>query len=220
MPVEDTSVVETTDLLLFSGNQTIIHWSPDSIVSSYLQETFEITNVDISLYKLNVVSENYTLIKKLATNVPNSGVYDIMIPSIDQSENVIAGIIGIGLSEQSISQSTHNVANTLRLLLANAIFFSPVLYITTLSLNSRISCSLWLSSEPENIGEIISMELPPCPKTMQKAEDDNTNFEEEKIKLSTKIFHSSASSCFRQRNPTRFAINSNHNHSCSYVATS
>ena len=207
MPVEVTSAVETADLLLLPGNKTIVRWSPDSIVPPNLQEIFGIASnytVDISLYQLNLVLENYTLISKLATDIPNTGVYEITAPSINQSEEVIAGVIGISISEQfnSRDRSTRNAALVIRVI---QIAFSPVIQFAV-SLFLREKCSEWLSSEPSDIGKIISSTLPACPQNREKALED-TNFKEENFLLS--VYHKGASSCFRQRtNFRRFVVHS------------
>lgn len=208
MPVEDTSAVETTDLLLQPGNQTIIHWSPSSVIPLNLLEDFGIANdftVDISLYQLNPISENYTLIEKLATDIPNTGVYEITVPLIDETENITVTIIGISISEKISSRPTRNVARVLRFL-RKAVIYTSVKYIKS-SVIKRAACALWLLTEADNTGQMISKQLPPCPTNFMKANLNRTSYKEEIYpvigKLLTRIFHPGAFSCFRQIDPTR-----------------
>ena len=205
VPVQDTNIIETTDVLLLPGDRTTIHWSPDSIIEPNLQEAFAVTmdySVDISLYQLDFASENYVLIEKIATNIPNTGTYEITIPSIDpsQSENFTVGVIGISISEQFNSWPNNNVTtNNVLSLLKRAPKFG-LTYVAT-SLVARSICSEWHSSEPDNIGETILNRLPPCPPVRDAALND-PNYSEEDLFLS--FFHPGASSCFRQVVFTRY----------------
>lgn len=192
--MQDINAVETNDILLLPGNKTVVRWSPDSIIPSYLQETLNLQtsySVDISLYELNFDSENYMLISHLATNILNTGEYQITIPSLELSENFIVGIIGISISEQFSSVSTDT--NTLLGLLKRAPKFG-LIYVAT-SLASRSVCSSWYSSEFKDIGETIANKLPPCPPVRDAALND-PNFIEVNYLLS--FFHPGASSCFQQ----------------------
>ena len=205
MPVQDSNVVESENLLLLPGNKTIIHWSPDSIVPPHLQETFTVTNdyhVDISLYLLNFTSRNFVFIEKLASDVPNTGIYEITVPLVNLSESFTIGIIGISLSEQFVSRSTRNVFTKNALgLLKRAPKFG--LFYIGASLVARAICSLWRLSEAEDIGKTLLNRLPPCPPTRACAEND-LGFKEESFLLF--FFHPGASSCFRQTSFTRYII--------------
>ena len=201
VPVEDSNIIESADLLLLSGNKTVIRWSPDSIIEPHLQEAFALTNysVDISLYQLDLALESYTLIDKLASDVPNTGIYEITIPSVDLSESFTAGVIGISLSEQFALRSTRNVFVDVAFgLLKRAPKFGLV-YIGA-SLVARALCSAWLSSEPKDIGETIANRLPPCPPVIDAAIND-PDFTESNFLLF--FYHPGASSCFRQVTITR-----------------
>ena len=209
VPIEETNVVETADILLLPGTETVINWSPDSIIPLNLQEALAMTNnysVDISLYQLNLASESYTFMQNLATDVPNTGTYEITIPSIDQSENFTAGVIGISVSEQfSFSErfSTRSTSNAFAQLafglLRRATKFG-LAYVAT-SLAARGICSAWCSSESSNIGNTLLDRLPPCPPVRSAALND-PDFTEENFFLS--FFHPGASSCFRQVVFTRY----------------
>ena len=196
MPVEETNVVETDDVLLLPGNQTVIRWSPDSIVPPHLKKAYGLTDnftVDISLYQLNIESENYKFTMKLASDIPNTGIYEITIPSIDQSENFVAGIIGVSLSEQFTPRSSRSVINTVY----NLLKISPIFGVTYvgISLYARAMCSDWCSSEPNDIGETLLENLPPCPPTRDAADNDPI-FNESNFLLF--FYHPGASSCYRQ----------------------
>ena len=195
MSVQDVSAVETNDVLLHPGDRTFVRWSSNSIVPSYIQENFLLTTnyrVDISLYELKFDSGSYTLISKLATNIRNTGVYQITVPSFTLLERSVGtGIIGVSVSGQVESQSP--ITNSLLGLLKSAPVFGMT-YVTT-SLAFRSICSAWYSSESKNIGETIANRLPPCPPVRDAALND-PDFVEENFLLS--FFHPGASSCFRQ----------------------
>lgn len=199
--VLDTNFVETTDVLLLPGNKTTIHWPPNSIVEPHLQEVLSLPNnysVDISLYQLNVDSENYTFIMKLATDIPNSGTHEITVPSLDQPVDMTAGIIGVSIAEQFSTRPTRNI-KLIASLLRKAGVLSLGIAIRSIktSLVLRGLCAIWLLSEPNNIGDIISKRLPPCPPDIRRALKDTSTFKEES-RLSISIFHPGAYRCFRQ----------------------
>lgn len=205
MPVEDSNVVEIDDVLLLPNSQTIIRWSPDAIIPPYLQEVYGLTDnhtVDISLYQLNFESENYTFTMKLVSDVPNNGIHEIKIPSIDQSQSFTAGLIGISLSEQFTSRSSRNVLSSVYSLLKKSPKFGLAYFATSLA--ARPTCSQWQFSEPNDIGETLLNRLPPCPPVRDAALND-PDFSEENFLLS--FFHPNASSCFRQAVFTRYVHN-------------
>ena len=71
-------------------------------------------NVDISLYQLDLLSKNYVFIGILASNISNTGIYEITMPSLNLSESFTAGVIGISLSEQFASRSSRSTHNTIK----------------------------------------------------------------------------------------------------------
>ena len=203
VPVQDSTSVETNDTLLLPTNKTIVKWSPDSVIKPHLQETFAVTNgydVDISLYFLNLSSMSYVFIEKLANDVPNNGMYEITVPSVNpENFTVITGIIGISLSEQYASQPTLDDFTKIPLQLLKKASKFGIFYIRS-SKHSRGLCSTWRLSEPEDIGKTLLNRLPPCPPNRGCAEND-LDFTEDNFLLS--FLHPGASSCFRQTRFTR-----------------
>lgn len=215
MPVLDTNVVESVDPLLIPGNRVNIRWSSDSIVPLHLQGAFAVTNnynVDISLYLLNFVSRNYMVISKLASDISNTGAYEITVPSNNLLNNYAIGVIGISLSENYISTSP-DYENATHLL-KRATKFGLVYFGN--APNSRYICSSWVKSKsehtvealfnlslcpPEHTGEALLNRLPPCPPTRERAVND-LGFREDKFLLS--FFHPDASTCFQQARFTRY----------------
>lgn len=207
MPVEDSSGIETSDILLQPGNETTIHWSPDAIIPPSLQEAFAISNftVDISLYQLDAASEKKTWIERLGTGIKNLGETIIKLPTLIENklkDKISSVIVGISISK---TFDHPHIADDVFHILAGATIFSPTNYINFL-LKPRSLCSIWLHSEPARIGRRIARRLPPCPTNLKKALRDKT-FKEEKgwfAELSIKFFHPGADTCFRERNPIRF----------------
>ena len=209
VPIEETTPVEIIGFLQ-PGEQSTLRWSPSSIIPPSLVEDFEIMddfNIDISFYLLNPDSENFTLIKKLATDIPNNGTYKIMVPSTDELGNASIGLFGICMSDIFRARNIRDRAiNELILKIKVYSTIGPILS----PLIRRSECSKWLNSEPENIGEIILRQLPPCPTNLWKALRDTANFHiEDRItgKLLQYFFHPGALSCFRNTIFSRFAIN-------------
>ena len=200
--VEDSNAVESAKILLLPNDKAVINWSPDSIVPLYFEDTFAVStdyNVDIYLYRLDLMSENYTKIERIASNIPNTGMYEITLPLVNLQDSFAASLIGISLSKQFASRSTRNaLSNTVLSLLTRASKFG-LIYVGG-SLASRALCAAWLLTEPDDIGEMILDRLPPCPPVQNAALNDPV-FTEENFLLS--FFHPGASSCFRQVQFTR-----------------
>ena len=201
--VEDSNAVESAKTLLLPNDKAVIRWSPDSIVPPHFEDTFAVAtdyNVDIYLYRLDLMSENYTRIEKLASDIPNTGMYEITLPLVNLPNPIAAGLIGVSLSEQFTSRSTRNaLSNTVLGLLRRASNFG-LIYVGV-SLASRAICAVWLLTEPDDIGEMILDRLPPCPPVRNAALND-PDFTEENFLLS--FYHPGASSCFRQVQFTRY----------------
>ena len=204
VPFEDSSDVESDDVLLLPGNKTIVRWSPDSIVPPNFQAAFAVTNdynVDISLYQLDLLSKNYVFIGKLANNIPNTGLYEITMPSFNLSESFTTAVIGVSLSEQFASRSSRFIHNAITKLALRLLKSSPktTLIIIGASLFARAACAVWHSMEDENIGEEILGKVPPCPPNVGAFEFDE-RFTEDKLSL----LHPGAFTCYRQKEFTRY----------------
>ena len=200
--VEDSNAVESVKILLLPNDKAVIRWSPDSIIPPQFEDAFAVPtdyNVDIYLYRLDLMSENYTRIEKLVSDIPNTGMYEITLPLVNLPDAFAAGLIGVSLSEQFTSRSTRNaLSNAVLGLLRRASNFG-LIYVGG-SLAARALCAAWLLTEPDDIGEKILDRLPPCPPVRNAALND-PDFTEENFLLS--FFHPGASSCFRQVQFTR-----------------
>ena len=203
MSVEDSNAVESDKILLLPNDKTVIHWSPDSIVPLYFEDTFAVPtdyNVDIYLYRLDLMSENYTRIEKLASDIPNTGMYEITLSLVNLPDGFVAGLFGVSLTEQFTSASTGNaIPDDVLDLIRKASKFG-LIYVGG-SLAAREICSAWLLTEPDDIGEMILDRLPPCP-LVQNAALYDPDFTEENFLIS--FYHPGASSCFRQVQFTRY----------------
>jgi len=205
--IEDTSALQIDDeVFLFPSNRTTIRWSSFAIIPQNLQNSLlssQTFGVDISLYELNVTGQTYSRIAKLATNVPNTGVYEVTLPIFNLTDDYATGFIGVSLSEQfgvRTTRSTRLITRGLSLL-KRAIPIFRVVYLG-FSLFARTQCSRWVRSQPEGIGDEIKSRLPPCPPTVRDARQNTEHFIQDNRLIW--IFHPGASTCYRQRTFIRY----------------
>ena len=168
--------------------------------------------VDIGLY---CIEESTGVVNEIATlenGLPNSGMATVNIPeSISYSNDVCPAFILISLSEPSgngtgmiTRRQTDTTEDIVQLLLERGIrlgLWSGIRYII-ISAALRLSCEAWCAAQPVGIGDDLLMEVEPCPPTAIQARQD-TRFAEDDP-LAVAIFHSDASTCFRQIVMNRF----------------
>ena len=198
--MEESNAVESEDVLLFPGNKTIIRWSLDSLDASAVTTGY---NVDIYLYRLDLLSENYVLLENIASDIPNTGMYEITLPLVNLPDAFAAGLFGVSLSEQFTSASTGNaIPDDVLDLIRKASKFG-LIYVGS-SVASRGICAAWHLTESDDIGETILDRLPPCPPIRDAALND-PDYIEQNFLLS--FYHPGASSCFQQVQFTRYTSN-------------
>ncbi|XP_065905349.1 sushi domain-containing protein 2-like isoform X2 [Dysidea avara] len=203
---EDSTEVIYDNITLSTGDDIMIHWSPDSIFPQSLKEPLfgaETFKVDISLYMLDSNNENYSFVAKLASDVTNTGMYQVTVQELSMIEDYAAGVIGVSLSEQFAGRTKRGITDIIDTIVRNAIKYGPMLLIAEYvdPQYTRSACELWALAESVrgDIGSQILNRVPPCPPNRELALKDD-NFDEEGF-LSI-IFHTFADSCFKQRDFT------------------
>ena len=198
---EDTTEVNYEDVMLSPGDEITIRWSPSSIVPQSLQEPVlgtETFSVDISFYMIDPDAENITFVAKIATDVPNSGMYQVTIQEISIIQDYAGGVIGVSLSEQFVGRSKRGITDVFKKIVGNVVKWGTIIVLSATparAIASRALCEVWARLQPDDIGDQILSRIPPCPPTRQQALKDD-NFDEEGYSF---IFHTGADSCFKQR---------------------
>jgi len=201
---EDTTEVSYEDVMLSIGDEIIIRWSPNSIVPQPLQEHIlgtQTFSVDISFYMIDPDAENVSLVAKLATNVPNTGMYQLTLQEMDIIEDYTSGTIGVTISEQLDTRNKRGITAVLKTVGRAAVKYGPpaILRTAVTVVAFRALCEVWAGFQG-NVGEEILSRLPPCPPTRRQALKDD-NFDEESFSF---VFHPNAASCFKQRDFTPY----------------
>ena len=165
------------------NNRVMLKWKPIRIppaITSMFQSPF---TLDFSLYSLNPQTKTRSFMMNLATNIPNTGSYEVALPTID--DPYMVGAIGISVSENSISgvlgdlnDGNHDdktirdiVDNIKKLRNVRKYFKNPVTLLKDIATDAakRIGCEAFCAVEPDNIGNEINQRLPPCPPTSNRA---------------------------------------------------
>lgn len=153
----------TESLMFTEQSMATIQWNPDTIYPLLQGIEYE---VDISLYYLNVVTEQWvkTLVFKTATE--NDGEEDITFRNIALRDADTAPVAVYVSLSPSIEQ------NELRGHELKPGVWSAKFYFVESSVlqpsGSRL-CSAWHQSEPEGIGKEILDSVASCPRTEEQA---------------------------------------------------
>jgi len=207
VPIEEANMINSNskDLLYVSNDMVEITWNKDSLLPRSITELYNVTiTVNIQLNELNAETGAIQSIRNLASNVSNTGQYEVKIPSMYNSMSMavfqitIAEVLSNSLDLIApIPEHIGMIYNHIK----GAIFqWSNIIYVSG-SNYLRNQCDEWCDNEPEGIGERISERLPPCPPTVSRAEADSTFKEDDPVLVGDilrEIFHPGASSCFRQ----------------------
>ena len=227
MPFERGSAVdiETDSLLLKNGSAVKVKWPRDLLVPSLKSIDIKNSLVDIKLYERNMNSESQPSreLATLASNIPNTGETDFVIPDLSD-------MIGEGICEVSIKVEVKSLPTSSNLQIRRSIpkfvpFILPAaaallrfsiwagkLYLRS-NIKKKVLCQLWVNSQPPGRGdEILNLVSTffPCPPTVDRAQAENSGFEKD-LKdsqiwgvnffndLQRKFFHPNTSVCYRQR---------------------
>ena len=220
MPFEKSSVadIETNSLLLRNGSAVKVKWPRDLLVPSLESIDTENGLVDIKLYERNLNSESHPFreLTTIASNIPNTGETDVIIP--DLNDMVSGGICQVSIKVEIKSLPTgkirRNIPKVAPVILPALVKFSiwtGILYLGG-SVANKVLCQRWVNSQPPGIGEeildLVSMHYP-CPPTLNRAQAPNSGFETD-LKdsqivganylndLQRNFFHPNTFRCFRQ----------------------
>ena len=215
--------VANEDLIFTSETSVRIQWSPESIFPTDIHGS-DMYNVDIELFELDMNTGKWEMIRRLSSDIENSGSAEVTIPDLSEpmlednrqrsGEPVSAVVIGVGLSSAAprstiLQKLVQRGLKTLK--------YAPIRYLAK-NLLKRLACEIWSLTQPENIGDEIRQRLPPCPTTLSVIEAPNSGFREEKLSSTVNFvgtiqdyfgttviddvfrtyFHPDTDKCFRQ----------------------
>ena len=178
------------DFVYNMGNNTVlIKWNPIKI-PPVIEEMFPSPfTVDISLHSLDPETETHSYMGSIGRNVPNTGSFEVSLPSIDDPIMVVA--VGISVSETSVSEVVNDdaqgdgnqdditikdIVNSIKKIkkfIKNPLQLLPNIIDIGFDAATRLGCEAYCNFvEPENIGDKINDRLPPCPPTSDRARRD------------------------------------------------
>ena len=198
-----TIVVENNHILK-SGDMVKLHWSPDSILPTEEPDSY---TIDVVLRTYDEESRTW-ISTDLATNVPNSGYIEVLLPERSPKSDNESGVPTVFLvrvsepsSETQISKRgifSKLIKNVIRAITFVTRVVVSVLFPST-EIIRRLLCEAWGLTQSRTASQQIASELPACPCTVSEVTALGNTFKEEGI--SSVIFHPGSDRCFRQRNP-------------------
>ena len=199
--------VESQGVTLTTGESINVTWTPLSVIDNNLFE-IDTPKVDISLLRYKKDEGEWEKTAVLATDLPNNGRASVMLPDIqplDRSRSLDLALIQVALNAStSVAQSSHMRRSTsqksrvLRLLKKLRRFTKPrVIGSIKSSIARRLLCEVWHLAD-RGINE---RQIPPCPCTKDKANEDS-RYEQERGAVANAlrkyVFHPGSESCYRQ----------------------
>ena len=216
--------IANNDLIISSETMVRVQWSPKSIFPMEAPNNYE---VDIDLLEMDMATGSWKKIASLGTDLPNNGVANVRIPSIQEQDtlerSISPVIIRVGLSANSTSETrlvkrgiVSNLLGKLGRFALRTIRNAPMRFLKKLACQAvqQLLCEAWSLLQPPNIGQEILDRLPPCPRRVRDADAPNSGFVEEKNSSIIPIpgyigtladdafrqfFHPGTTSCYRQR---------------------
>ena len=199
---DDASSIEfnsAVDLFYISNDIVELTWDRDSLLPQSLVERQDHVSVtlNIQLVEINAETGRTKIVKRLASNIANTGRYQVVIPS--EYNGVSAAVIQVTIANvQSSDPFTpllgylDTIYNQVRGQLAH---WSKIIYISGSNV-LRDQCEEWYKNEPNGIGDEMLQQLPPCPPTENRM--TNIFVKEDYGDAFREFFHPNSSSCYRQ----------------------
>lgn len=185
--------LENDDLVFSEGTTIKVRWSPVSVFPMELPDAY---NVDIELMEMNMISGTWSKVISLASDIPNSGIADVVMPSVEEreaiEESVSPVVIRVSIGNNTINQASRkrSVSSLLSKLGQFSLVpkvISPLRYLRHLSVAvvsiqaaQHFGCQRWHAQQPQNIGQTVLDRLPPCPRRTRDIVR-NSGFAEEKL---------------------------------------
>ena len=171
-----------------------VRWDPELLPVKDPQNY----KVDIVLYELSTTDGSQRYITTVLTDAPNSGSAEVTIPKYKTGRAVILTLFKVTLAQ---SHTRGKRVATLPAILAVGAVGAVGVAIMAVDNYIHQYCNDWAKSEPD--GDSLLEQVDPCPKTEDRCQLQNSNFEIEGVILGFKIlhrvFHPKAESCYRQR---------------------
>ena len=196
--------VESQEATLTTGESINVTWNPLSVIDNNLFE-IDTPKVDISLLRYKKDEGEWEETVVLATDLPNNGRASVMLPDIqplDRSRSLDLALIQVALNAStSVAQSSHMKRSTSQILrlLKKLRLFTKARVIGSIksSIARRLLCEVWHLAD-RGINE---RQIPPCPCTKDKANEDSRYEQETGAVANTLrkyVFHPGSESCYRQ----------------------
>ena len=185
------------------NSRLVVAWNPNTLLPMMAPTSFL---VNIALSQMDIQTGRWHHMQNLATNLPNTGEATVTIPSqiMGNTATVTNDIFPVSIevvvgSVDGRRKRQVSLGNLIELRIA---LWSPVGYLFG-SAALRAACEVWRRSQPRGIGNEINSRLPPCPRTMQQADENTGDIKFSKDTgfgnyLSRLFFHPGAASCYRQ----------------------
>ena len=201
--------IESDSLLLETGNNIKVHWTPQSILPQFPPDNY---TVDIRLYTVDPITEIWREVYMLASDIPNNGAIDVTVP--DLGDIIMGGNNNGGQKDQppdpafplaiQVAASAGIVETRLRRgTFANIVQrivrfpfakWSFIAYLV-IQVAGPPYCKWWSRQQPERIGQQILDSVSTCPCTVGAASQDSQFNPDNPI--TQFIFHF-GSTCYRE----------------------
>ena len=192
------------DLFVHPQTSLTLTWSPESIVPMMDPDTYV---VDILLAQFDPSEGQWRDVQMLAEGVENTGRRQVDIPLVFTAEDgllidirPISFQVRLGQAHPLTNSRRKRIIETLRGVVRQ---WSTDIYYGISDI-LRTQCEQWCATQPEDIGELILDELPPCPPELGQASLPNSGLVEDSgvgRSLSNRFFHRGTDTCFRTREP-------------------
>ena len=208
--------IESDSLLLETGNNINVHWTPESILPQFPPDNY---TVDIRLYTVDPITEIWREVYMLASDIPNNGAIDVTVP--DLGDIIMGGNNNGGQKDQppdpafplaiQVAASARIVETRLRRgtftnIVQRIVRFPFAKWSFIVFLVIQVAgppyCKWWNRQQPEGIGQQILDSVSTCPCTADAASRQNSGFKRDNI-ITQLIFHFGSYKCYREVVDTR-----------------
>ena len=175
-------------MLFTSGSQVTITWFSNAVYPLLSPDNY---TVDVWLYRLRV---GWNQIKRIDSDLPNSGIATCIIPVIDEDDPLFPVAIQVAIS--TASQQEMNLVESQVGEDPSAGLWTGPAYMNTSKI-TRQQCQDWLEESVRQTELDTINDLPPCPCTLRQALAPNSRLTEQNFGFPfQQFFNEDASICF------------------------